>query len=78
MSKFKFNSKLELARDLKIANPNHFYVACKAGFIFEIRLCYTLAAPGQEQLTSCYDKDFASEKKTCEYPLRLKEKDGGY
>jgi len=34
VSKFQFNSKEELARDLKIANPDHFYVACRRGFIF--------------------------------------------
>ena len=48
VTKFTFNSKEELAQDLNIANPDTFYVACKAGYIFEVRLCFTVAEPGKE------------------------------
>ena len=47
-TKFTFNSKEELAQYLNIANPDTFYVACKAGYIFEVRLCFTVAEPGKE------------------------------
>ncbi len=56
---------------MKIDNPNHFYAVCKRGHISEVRICYDLGEPGQEQEVDCFDRDIAEETYQCRYPIRL-------
>lgn len=47
VTKFRFLNKADLAKELKIANADSFYVACKNSYIFEVRLCFTINKAGQ-------------------------------
>jgi ribonuclease I len=58
VSKYCFANKEELRKELNLDSVNTFYLACTSrNYIQELRICYDLAAPGQEKQVNCFQKD---------------------
>lgn len=77
VTKFLFDSKEDLANELKIENINSFYVSCKGNSltktnrITELYICYDLSEPGNEKEVDCFDGNLQYERNCYSRKLSL-------